>query len=113
MQKKILHQVLGSFYKKWRENRDAEEITNPKEILEHILDSKNNGTVIGISSPILGRGMVLTSIEDIILGGSPLIVLKPYDTSGNILPERKIHLENIPAVRAFSTRFENPFISRF
>jgi hypothetical protein len=111
MQKKILNQGTGLFSKKSKTS--DEEITNPKEILEQILDSKSKGTVIGISSPILGRGMVLTSVEDLILGGSPLIVLKPYDTSGNMLPETKIYLENINAVRAFSTRFENPFVSKF
>lgn len=92
---------------------EFEEIYDPREIIKHILESKANETVIGIVSPLLGRVMILTGVEDLILEDVPMLILKPFDTSGNIISTVKIPLTQIQCVKSFKTKFENPLISRF
>jgi hypothetical protein len=89
-----------------------EDFNGPTDILKIILESQTHGTVIGIVSPLLGRTIVLTGIESLILEDSPLVVLKPYDIYGYILPETKIYLEDITSVRPFTSHFKNPFESK-
>ena len=89
-----------------------EEFNSPVDILKKILESQTQGTVIGIVSPLLGRTMVLTGIETLILEDSPLVVLRPYDIYGYILPETKIYLDDITSVRPFTSQFKNPFESK-
>jgi hypothetical protein len=92
---------------------EQEDVTNPGHILNHLLNSKEKGTVIGIVSPVLGRLMALTGVEDLILDERPMVILKPYDMNGRILPTAKILLENIYSVRPFTSKFENPFVAKF
>jgi len=91
---------------------DSELIRDPKKIVEQLLESKSNGTVIGILSPLLGRIVVLTGVEDLSLEEEPVVVLKPFNTSGNIIADVKIPLSQIELVQAFRTIFGNPLISK-
>lgn len=86
-----------------------EYICDASEILKRLLESKVKGTIIGVTASTLGTTMVLAGIDDVLLGKIPMVVLKPYDTYGYILPETKIHLEDISSVRPFASKFQNPF----
>ena len=89
-----------------------EDLIDPIEILKKLIDSKVNGNLIGITSPLLSRIMVVTGVEDIVLDDSPIVVLKPYDKSGCMLLETKIPLSEIYSVRPFTSKFENPFLQK-
>jgi hypothetical protein len=91
---------------------EQEEFTTTGDIIKHLLSSKENGTVIGISSTVLGRTMVLTGIRDLIFGDELLIVLMPFDTSGYMLPATKISVKDIRSVKPFKSKFENPFVAK-
>jgi hypothetical protein len=91
---------------------EQEEFTTTGDIIKHLLSSKENGTVIGISSTVLGRTMVLTGIQDLIFGDELLIVLMPFDTSGYMLPATKISVKDIRSVKPFKSKFENPFVAK-
>ena len=91
---------------------DQDNFTSEKEVLQALIESKASGTVIGIISSILGRTMYLTGVADLILGDRPVVILQAYDTNGYILPERKIPLDCIKAVRAFASKFVNPYVSK-
>ncbi|RAV99540.1 hypothetical protein [Pseudochryseolinea flava] len=91
---------------------DQENFTSEKEIFEALIDSKSQGTVIGITSSLLGRTMYLTGVVDLVLGDHSIVVLHAYDTNGYILPETKIPLDSIKAVRSFASKFENPYVSK-
>jgi hypothetical protein len=91
---------------------DLDEFSDPKDILRLLLDSKQRGTTIGIRTPVLGRTMVMTGVQDLIFHEAPLVVLRPYDMSGHMLPQTTISLEDIQSVRPFVSRFENPFITK-
>jgi hypothetical protein len=56
--------------------------------------------------------MFLTGIVDIILGDRTTVVLQAFDTNGYILPETKIPMDTISAVRSFASKFENPFVTK-
>lgn len=93
-----------------------EFITLPRTILQALHESKDNGTVIGITSPVLGRGTFLTSVNDIIIlddiASSPTIILKPFDANGYFLETNVIKLDDIRSVCVFTSKFENPFMKR-
>jgi hypothetical protein len=89
-------------------------VKEPREIFREILRSKEKGTVIGISSPVLGRVTYLTGVEDIVVDETcnVYVVLKPYDTSGYMFPVRNVSLEKIHSVKPFSSKFENVWIEK-
>ena len=97
-----------------RFNNAENLISEPTKIFKALLDSKEKGTVIGITSPILGKTMCLTCIEDLILSneGELIVVLKSYDINGYILPSNKISLSHIESVYPFTSMFQNPFIPK-
>src|SRR6187551_1890270 len=73
--------------------------SEPQEILQALLDSKQSGTAIGIISSALGSDIFTTTVEDIIIHeNATLIVLKRFDTTGYILPSYKINLLEILGV---------------
>ena len=92
---------------------DKEFITSSDTILQELLHSKLNGNMIGISSPVLGTGMFITAIEDILLEGKrSIIILKRYDITGHFLATNKVLLNKITAVCPFQSKFENPFLAK-
>lgn len=92
---------------------DKEFITSSDTILQELVHSKINGNMIGISSPVLGAGMFITAIEDILLEGKrSIIVLKRYDITGHFLATNKVLLDKITAVCPFKSKFENPFLAK-
>lgn len=81
------------------------------DILKLIFESKENGTTVGISSPLLGQGFFITAVEDIILSdGETTILLKPFDVTGFLLPTNKLTLADIEAACPLISTFENPVL---
>jgi hypothetical protein len=92
-------------------NIDFVFISEAEQVLRHLEDSKNNNTVIAISAPILGSGVFLTSVSEVIpLQGDYIIVLKGYDVTGYILERNKIKLSDIRSVYPFRSEFKNPYL---
>jgi hypothetical protein len=86
-------------------------ISEPLEMLSHLYESKNRGTVVGISAPILGNGVFLTAVDDIKeLDEDYSIQLKGYDITGYILERNRIRLSDIRAVCPFTSPFVNPYL---
>lgn len=90
---------------------DLEFITEPSDILSYLRNSKTNGTVVGISAPILGNGIFLTAVDDIKEhDGDSSIILKGYDITGYILERNRIRLSDIRAICPFQSTFKNPYL---
>jgi len=90
-----------------------EFIYEPQAMLEVLLASRDQNTVVGINAPILGRGTHLTAVEYISDDPDCIITLKPYDATGHILDRNKIKLSDINSVLPFTSVFENPFVRAF
>jgi hypothetical protein len=90
-----------------------ETIYDQHGILTMLRYSREHRATIGIHSPALGGGIYITTIENIVLGEETEIVLKNYDSSGNILDTNKLKLTDIRCVFPFQPAFENPYIKDF
>lgn len=94
-------------------NTPFDFVTDPREVLKALLDSKDNGTAIGIKSKALGDGMFVTGIENILLGDgaeNTQIILKGYDFTGHVLETNAIPLTDIEGVCSFASKFGNPIL---
>ena len=88
-------------------------LTNPQDIFKALLESKDRGTAIGIKSDLLGKGMFVTGVEDILVGDgneNTRIILKGYDFTGHVLDTSIIRLTDIAGVCEFSSKFGNPIL---
>ena len=85
-----------------------EAIYDRNRIVAMLIYSKENGTTIGIHSPRLGGGVYVTAIEDLI-PEEELVVLRSYDSSGNIVTTSKLKLADIRCIFPFQSVFENPY----
>lgn len=94
-------------------NTPFDFIKEPKDIFKALLESRDRGTAIGIKCGMLGKGMFITSIEDILVGDgheNTRVLLKGYDFTGHILEKNNIFLTDIEGVCNFSTKFGNPIM---
>lgn len=94
-------------------NTPFDFIKDPKEVFKALLDSKDRGTAIGIKSPALGKGMFVTSVDDILIGDgqeNTNIVLKGYDFTGHVLDTNIVRLIDIEGVCKFTSKFGNPIL---
>ncbi|HTF30388.1 MAG TPA: hypothetical protein VK625_16160 [Flavitalea sp.] len=94
-------------------NTPFDFIKDPKGIFKALLESKENGTAIGIKSEVLGKGMFVTGIEDILIGDggeNTKIVLKGFDFTGHVLETNSIQLTQIEGVCTFPSKFGNPIL---
>lgn len=90
-----------------------EFIKTPKDILKALLNSKDCGTTIGIKAEIMGKGMFVTAVEDILIGDgheNTQIIFKGYDFTGHILEVNVIRLTDIEGVCTFDSKFGNPIL---
>lgn len=95
-------------------NTPFDFIEDPRDVFKALLDSKDRGTAIGIKSRILGKGMFVTSVEEILIGDgneNTKIVLKGYDFTGHVLETNHILLTEIEGVCKFPSKFGNPILS--
>lgn len=94
-------------------NTPFDFVKEPKEIFKALLDSRQNGTAIGIKSPVLGKGMFVTGVENILIGDgyeNTRIILKGYDFTGHVLETNSIWLTEIEGVCSFASKFGNPIL---
>ena len=94
-------------------NTPFDFVTEPKEIFKALLDSKDNGTAIGIKTAVLGKGMFVTSVENMLIGDgseNTKIILKGYDFTGHVLETNIIRLTDIEGVCSFASKFGNPIL---
>lgn len=88
-------------------------VTEPKEIFKALLESKDNGTAIGLKAALLGKGMFVTAVEDILIGDgyeNTRVILKGYDFTGHVLETNSIALTEIEGVCRFGSKFGNPIL---
>jgi hypothetical protein len=92
-------------------SKDLNFLTTTPEIFKALLQSKDDCTSIAIRVNALGPDPIVTCVEDIIFEDiQTLIILKYYDSTGYLLPSRKINLLEIQGVYPFSTPFVNPYL---
>lgn len=86
-------------------------ISEPDDMLTHLRESARHGTVVGISAPVLGNGVFLTAVDEILkTDNDHLILLKGYDITGYILERNRIRLSDVRAICPFSSKFKNPYL---
>lgn len=84
---------------------------DPAEILNILFDSEKYKNAIGVKSAVLGDAVFITAVQSITLEeGQTLIEFMHYDSSGYILPVRKVDIKEIQAVCGFTSPFKNPFL---
>jgi hypothetical protein len=85
-----------------------------QEILKILINSKENGNTIGLCSSVLGEGFFITAVEDIILqDGETIIVIKPFDVTGFVLPTNTLKLASIEAACPLISEYQNPILKNF
>jgi hypothetical protein len=89
-------------------------VKEASEILLIITKSKEEGKSIAISSRLLGEHFVVTAVEDIVTeNGETIVQLKPFDSTGYLLPRYRIPISDILAVCPFKSSFKNPVLKNF
>ena len=86
-------------------------ITEPKSILHELINSRENGNVIGIWSPSLGTGLYMCAVENILddeVEHDKVIVLKENDLNGIPLPVHVLFLQDIEKVFPLKTLYKDP-----
>jgi hypothetical protein len=94
-------------------NTPFDFIKDPKDIFKALLESKERGTAIGIKAEVLGKGMFVTGVEDLLIGDgheNTQVILKGYDFTGHVLETNTIRLTDIEGVCEFASKFGNPFL---
>lgn len=90
---------------------DLQFFRDPQEKLRAIMNSLEEGTSIGVKAAALGERVVVTGVQNVLIDeGETVVVLKPYDSSGYILPATRLRLSEISIVMTFLTRFPNPIL---
>ncbi|HEX8038022.1 MAG TPA: hypothetical protein VF490_02675 [Chryseosolibacter sp.] len=94
-------------------NTPFDFVKEPKEVFKALLESRENGTAIGIKAPVLGKGMFVTGVENILIGDgyeNTRIILKGYDFTGHVLETNSVWLTDIEGVCSFASKFGNPIL---
>lgn len=87
-------------------------IKNRKGVLKSLVDSHENGSVIGIYCPNLGEGMFLVGVEDISNEESEeVITFKKYDLNGILLQRNHVSVSEIKSVCPFNAPYVNPLFN--
>ena len=82
----------------------------PKQVLSSLLTSKENNSMIAISSPKLDPPTLVTVVKEIILDSELLFLLAPFDASGHMLNCTALKFSEIDSVLPFTSKFVNPFM---
>ena len=94
-------------------NTPFDFIQEPGDIFKALLDSKERATAIGIKSEVLGKGMFVTGVDEILIGDgheNTFVILKGYDFTGHVLATSNLRLTEIDGVCKFSSQFGNPIL---
>jgi hypothetical protein len=81
-----------------------------KAMKDALQESRLTGKVVGVYSPVLGNGMFLVCVEQILLEpkNAEKIILKPFDMNGIMLATNELLLHDIKSVCPFDTFYVNP-----
>ena len=82
----------------------------PKQVLSSLLTSKENNSMIGITSPKLDPPTLVTVVKEIILDSELLFLLAPFDATGHMLNCTALKFSEIESVLPFTSKFVNPFM---
>ena len=80
-------------------------LTGAPEILSILTHSKKFGNVIGICSPVLGPGIFITTVDNVVEDYETIVYLKPYDVNGYKLEKNALKLTEIVSVCAFKSHY--------
>jgi len=105
----ILSGDTGEHFHSVMNSVQHEVVREPASILSILTRSREAGTTVGICAALLGAGIHLTSVEDLLIDEDIVIVLKPYDATGCILSVARLRLSDIDYVLPFNSTFINPF----
>ena len=86
-------------------------ITEPKNILDELIASRENGNVIGIWATSLGTGLFMCAVENIFdddVEHDKVIILKEKDLNGVPLQAHVLFLQEIEKVYPFKTIYNDP-----
>lgn len=86
-------------------------ITEPKDILQELISSREIGNVIGIWSSSLGTGLYMCAVDNILddeVEHDKVIILKEKDLNGIPLPVHVLFLQDVEKVFPLKTLYSNP-----
>ena len=86
-------------------------ITEPRNILEELNASRENGNVIGIWAPSLGTGLYTCAVERILdddVEHDKVVILKENDLNGVPLNTHVLFLQEIEKVFPLKARYDDP-----
>jgi hypothetical protein len=93
------------------QERDLNFVHDRTQILEILTLSKNQGKSVGILSHRLGDAVVITGVDEIVLEDwRTVVILKPFDHTGYLLPTYKLEITDIASVCPLASEFKNPYI---
>jgi hypothetical protein len=82
-------------------------IKTRKGILRELIISKHSETIIGVCSDVLGEGLFLTTVADIVhTPHGHTIVFNQHQVIGRPLPSTRVQLDEIIMVCAFNTQYK-------
>ena len=88
----------------------ADWITATSDIERVLIESKENGNVVGITALSFGPTMIMTAVDDIIeVKNDKIVLLKEKDLLGIQLPESELLLSEIVKVLPLKTKYNDPF----
>lgn len=85
-------------------------ISEPRQILEELMASRENGNAIGIWAGSLGTGLYMCAVENIYdddVEHDKVIILKERDLNGAQLTAHVLFLQEIEKVFPFKTIFQD------
>jgi hypothetical protein len=82
-------------------------IRNENAILKQFQLCKKSRGLVGVYSPVFGKGMFLTTVDEII-DNEETIIFKPYDISGNFLEKTAVSLKDISCICPFNQIYTEP-----
>jgi hypothetical protein len=92
------------------QDRSFDVFENKNLILKEMEYSAKTRNVVGVYSRVLGNGMFLVGVEEVIEGaGDKMIVFYPYDMGGYELPRRILFLDEISSIVPFNNGYVSPY----
>jgi hypothetical protein len=83
-------------------------IRSKKKMVSELEYCLRNTNLVGVYCPLLGNGMFLVGVENIVYGDDGiLIVFYSHDMSGHTLSRRTLHIDEITMI----VPFNNPYIA--
>lgn len=84
-------------------------IRNQKAMLTQIKLCKKSHGLIGVYSPLLGKGMFLTTVDDIrFIDDEVLVIFKPYEVIGDMPEKTSIPFSAITCICPFNQLYSEP-----